>query len=142
MGMRWWAAKGSGARANGQLIHVSDVTELQDAHMSFSQLAEWDSLGLLQKVSDLTQITRWEFASGGFPAQMWLAEGKLDIALDSTGYVWDLAASQIIVEEAGGMFTDLAGAPTPWSGNAVVTNKVLHQAVMNRLSEADTGQGS
>jgi histidinol-phosphatase len=134
MGMRWWAAKGAGAWANGNLIHVSDVADLQDAHMSFSQLEEWDRLGLLQKISNLTRATRWEFGSGGFPAQMWLAEGKLDIALDSTGYVWDLAASQIIVEEAGGMFTDLVGEPSPWRGHAIVTNRVLHQAVMDFMN--------
>lgn len=138
--MRWWASKGAGAWANNRPVRVSNVTNLAEAHMSFSQLDQWDKLGLLQQISDLTSVTRWAFGSGGFPAQMWLAEGKLDIALDSMGCVWDLAASQIIVEEAGGAFTDLRGNPTPWNCTAVVTNGILHDKVLSSLQPAGNEQ--
>jgi histidinol-phosphatase len=137
MGRRWWARHGGGAWANGERIHTSGVDDLADAHISFAQLDRWDKLGRLHALAQLAGTTRWAFGSGGFPAQMWVAEGRLDVALDSTGYVWDLAASQIIVEEAGGTFTDVAGDPTPFSGNAIATNGPLHDAVLRALAPDD-----
>ena len=47
--------------------------------------------------------------------------------------VWDLAALDVIVREAGGRFTDLTGAPGPSGGSALATNGVLHEAALRRL---------
>ena len=44
---------------------------------------------------------------------MLVAEGAVDISAEPEVSLWDLAALQIIVEEAGGVFTDLAGKPDP-----------------------------
>jgi histidinol-phosphatase len=48
-----------------------------------------------------------------------------------------MAALVVIVEEAGGTFTDLTGAPGPLGGNAVATNGHLHDAVLSRLTPHD-----
>ncbi|HET9557134.1 MAG TPA: inositol monophosphatase family protein, partial [Actinomycetota bacterium] len=47
--------------------------------------------------------------------------------------LWDLAALQVIVEEAGGRLTDLHGTPTPAGGSAVTTNGLLHEQVLTTL---------
>jgi histidinol-phosphatase len=47
--------------------------------------------------------------------------------------VWDVAATSLVVNEAGGRFSDLKGSPSIRSGNAVVTNGKLHDAVLARL---------
>ena len=47
---------------------------------------------------------------------------------------WDLAPLDILVREAGGSFTDLAGRPGPHGGSAVATNGLLHEAVLTRLN--------
>ncbi|MEU1589708.1 inositol monophosphatase family protein [Micromonospora sp. NPDC005710] len=132
---RWWAARGVGAFADGERIHVSQVADLEDAHLSFSQLEAWLKLGMLDGLVDLVSTVRWTFGSGGIFAQMWVAEGRIDISLDSTGYVWDLAASQIIVEEAGGRFTDVSGISDPGLGTGIATNGTLHLSVLGRLSD-------
>ena len=59
---------------------------------------------------------------------MLVAEGAAEIALDPVVSLWDLAAPRVIVEEAGGRFTDLGGAPTADGGDALATNGLLHEA--------------
>jgi histidinol-phosphatase len=65
---------------------------------------------------------------------MLVAEGAVDIAAEPGDLsVWDLAALQVIVEEAGGRFTDLAGNARPDGGSAVATNSLLHDIVLQHL---------
>jgi histidinol-phosphatase len=61
---------------------------------------------------------------------MLVAEGAIEIGLDPVVSLWDLAAPQLIVEEAGGRFTDLGGVRTAGGGDAIATNGVLHDAVL------------
>ncbi|MFC0032669.1 inositol monophosphatase family protein [Micromonospora chaiyaphumensis] len=131
---RWWASHGGGAFADGNRIQVSAVDEVAEAHLSFAELDVWNRRGLLGPLVGLVSDVRWTFGSGGFLAQMAVAEGKLDVALDPTGHVWDLAASQVIVQEAGGRFSDLDGRVDATRGTAVVTNGLLHKKVLARLA--------
>ena len=64
---------------------------------------------------------------------MLLAEGAVDIAAEPELKLWDMAALDIIVREAGGTFTSLAGQPGPWGANALATNARLHDAAMAYL---------
>ena len=64
---------------------------------------------------------------------MLLAEGAVDIAAEPELELWDMAALDIIVREAGGTFTSLAGQPGPWGPNALATNGRLHDAAMAYL---------
>ena len=61
---------------------------------------------------------------------MLLAEGAVDIAAEPELKVWDMAALDIVVREAGGTFTSLAGKAGPWGDNALATNTRLHDAAM------------
>ncbi len=65
---------------------------------------------------------------------MLVAEGACDIAAEPEVSLWDLAALQIIVTEAGGQFTSLEGAARPDAGSAVSTNGHLHDEVLAQLS--------
>jgi histidinol-phosphatase len=131
---RWWGARGLGSYADGEPMQVSSVDDIADAHMSFSQVEAWQELGRLESLAELAGSVRWTFGSGGWLAQMWVAQGTFDVALDSTGYVWDLAASQIIVEEAGGVFSDVEGRYSPAHRTAVACNPHLHGEVLRRLA--------
>jgi histidinol-phosphatase len=62
-----------------------------------------------------------------------VAEGAVDVVVESSVSVWDLAATKVIVEEAGGRLTDLAGVPRADGGNAVSTNGLLHEEVLVAL---------
>jgi histidinol-phosphatase len=61
---------------------------------------------------------------------MLVAEGALDIALEPKVATWDMAAIQVIVEEAGGKFTTFSGEARPDGGSGLSTNGLLHEAVL------------
>jgi len=136
---RWWAARGQGAfvsvdGAMARRLSVSSVAELGAASLSFSSLSGWVHLGLRQKFIELTDAVWRVRAYGDFLSYCLLAEGAVDIAAEPEVSVWDLAALDILVREAGGQLTSLNGTAGPHGGSAVSTNGLLHQQVLNRLS--------
>jgi histidinol-phosphatase len=64
---------------------------------------------------------------------MLVAEGAADAAFAPRGYLWDLLPAQLIVEEAGGTFTDFDGERTAAGRGAVAANPILHAAVLASL---------
>jgi histidinol-phosphatase len=59
---------------------------------------------------------------------MLVAEGAVDLTVESVGVsVWDLAAIQVIVEAAGGCFSDFAGKRRLDGGTAITSNGLLHE---------------
>src|SRR5207248_1885403 len=71
---------------------------------------------------------------GDFWQHVLVAEGAVEVAVDPEVSLWDLAPLQVIVEEAGGRFTDLSGVPTVEGGSALSTNGLLHEAALTFLS--------
>lgn len=135
---RWWAARGLGAfgsvaGAPAQRLSVSAVTELASASLSFAGLSTWALRGLRDQFLALTEAV-WRVRSyGDFWHYCLLAEGAIDIAIEPAVSVWDLAALDVLVREAGGTFTDLDGTPGPHGGSAVATNARLHGQVLAGL---------
>ncbi|MDN5789732.1 MAG: histidinol-phosphatase [Micrococcales bacterium] len=135
---RWWAATGSGAWSGRSLtsatrIRVSTVSRLADASMSYSSLSGWRKLSRRDEVLSLMDDCWRTRAYGDFWSYMLLAEGGVDIAAEPELEVYDMAALVPIVTEAGGRFTGLDGVPGCWSGNAVATNSLLHDEVIERI---------
>jgi histidinol-phosphatase len=126
LGRRWWAQRGAGAFADGMPIHVSAVRRVEDAILSFA-LDE-----ALPEIAARAWLAR---GFGDFWAHMLVAEGAVDGAVDSRGVrVWDLAAVQVIVEEAGGRFSDFDGHAQIDAGSAVSSNGVLHETLLASLT--------
>ncbi len=135
MGRRWWASRGQGAYADdGRRLAVSRVATLADAHLSYSSLGGWEERGLLDAFLDLGRACWRTRAFGDFWSYVLLAEGAVDVACEPEVSLWDLAALQVVVEEAGGRFTSLAGVATPDGGDALATNGLLHDAVLKALA--------
>lgn len=136
LGRRWWAARGAGAFAGrpgegGTPIRVSGVADLGDAQVSYSSLSGWQP----NPAAVVALAARcWRSrAFGDFWSHVLVAEGACDIGLDPVVSIWDLAPLQVIVEEAGGTFTDLSGAPRIDGGSAVSSNGILHPLVLQAL---------
>ena len=102
------------------------MTSLADASLSYSGLSTWRDSGLLPEFLGLAAATWRTRAYGDFWSHVMVAEGAVDISAETDVKLWDLAALQVIVEEAGGVFTDLDGRPVPDGGSAVCTNGLLH----------------
>jgi len=142
LGRRWWAARGAGCWTRSTLTadhsprrcSVSQVARLADAHLSYSSLTGWEEQGRLTGLLALTREVWRTRAFGDFWSHVLVAEGAVDIACEPEVSLWDLAALQVIVEEAGGRFTDLDGRPRPDGGSAVATNGRLHEFALTRLA--------
>jgi histidinol-phosphatase len=134
LGARWWASRGGGTFAGGRRCHVSDVDRLADAQVSVTFSAGWDELGLTPALTQLAGEARRSRGFGDFWQHALVAEGALDVAIDAVGVApYDVAAVRLLVEEAGGMFTDRDGVPTHETGTAISTNGLLHDEVLRRL---------
>ena len=113
-------------------ISVSKVSTLSDASISYSDFVGWgDRLEPFQKMLATAWRTR---GIGDFWSHMLVAEGAVDVAVEPSLAVWDMAALDIIVREAGGTFTNTAGQSGPFGGSGVSTNGILHNAVINGLN--------
>ena len=122
LGRRWWAERGTGAFASGEPIHVSEIASVDEAVLSFA---------LENDVPALSRRAWHARGLGDFWAHMLVAEGAVDGAVDAPGVSeWDLAAVQVIVEEAGGRFSDFAGAARIDSGSAITSNGLLHDELL------------
>jgi histidinol-phosphatase len=141
LGRRWWAARDGGAWTGKSMTkaaacRVSHVANLSDASLSYSGISTWEQDGLLSEFLGLSRKVWRTRAYGDFWSHMLVAEGAVDISAEPEVSLWDLAALQVIVEEAGGTFTDLDGRAVPDGGSAVCTNGLLHREVLSLLSPA------
>ena len=127
---RWWASRGDGAFMNGERIHVSAVQELGDAQLSINSLLDFDKHGFGEGGRRLSERCWRTRGFGDFWSHVLVAEGGVDVAAEPVVSAWDLAALQVIVEEAGGRFTDFSGDATYDGGSAISTNGLLHDDVL------------
>lgn len=136
---RWWAAHDQGAfvsvdGAAPRRLSVSSVAELGSASLSFSSLSGWAQRGLRERFIELTDAVWRVRGYGDFLSYCLIAEGAVDIAAEPEVSVWDLAALDVLVREAGGQFTSLNGTAGPHGGSAVATNGLLHEKVLARIN--------
>lgn len=134
---RWWASAGAGAWSQFQSqpprrLAVSAVSELAAASLVISSLSGWRELRR-QHLLDLTDEVWRTRGYGDFYGYCLLAEGAVDIATEPDVSLWDLAAVDILVREAGGVFTALDGSPGPHGGSALASNGRVHDQVLARL---------
>jgi histidinol-phosphatase len=139
LGRRWWATRGAGAwtgrsRSDARRCEVSQVRSLDDAFLSYSSLRGWAEQGRLDGLLDLAGRVWRTRAFGDFWSHMLVAEGAVDASCEPEVSLWDLAALQPIVEEAGGRFSDLSGVSRPDGGSVVCTNGRLHDDVLAALA--------
>jgi histidinol-phosphatase len=122
---RWWAERGEGAHANGDVVRVSRVGRPEDAVLTFA---------LEQSLPALAARAWHARGYGDFWSHMLVAEGAVDGAIDAIGVSeWDLAAVQVIVEEAGGTFTDFRGEHRIDGGSAISSNGLLHAELLEAV---------
>jgi histidinol-phosphatase len=141
---RWWASSGNGAWTGRSLLKatrctVSDVRRLEDASLSYSSLHGWEERDRLEDFMSLMRRCWRTRAYGDFWSYMLLAEGAVDIATEPELHVYDMAALDVIVREAGGRFTSLDGTDGPFGGNALATNGHLHDAALSFLGSLPDG---
>ena len=134
---RWHASEGHGAfvsvnKAAPQRISVSQVSEVKDASISYSDFIGWgERLAPFQELMSSAWRTR---GIGDFWSHMLVAEGAVDVAIEPSLALWDMAALDIIVREAGGRFTNVAGVDGSLGGSGLSTNSAIHQKIVDKLN--------
>jgi histidinol-phosphatase len=120
LGRRWWASRGGGAFADGEPIGVSRVAALQDASVSCS---------LARDLARIEPVAWHARGLGDFWQHVLVAEGALDAAVDTKLELWDSAAVELVVTEAGGR----AGIAS--DGQFVTTNGFVHDELLALLRD-------
>jgi histidinol-phosphatase len=131
---RYWAARGEGAFANGDLMQASTIARLAEATVCDDYRHNLERATPGHPLVRLTRHCSTVHPFQGGHSALVVTSGEADVALDSGGGPWDYAPFVILVEEAGGVASDIQGRARFDSGSLLVTNGRLHSQVLATLS--------
>lgn len=134
LGERYDAIRGGGARCDGRPIRVSSLTTIDQALFCYESVNWFEKFHLRKVFDDLCTHSALSRGICDAYGHMLVASGRAEIVVEPHLSVWDVAATSLIVEEAGGRFSALDGTPSIRAGNAVVTNGALHNDVLRRIA--------
>lgn len=138
---RYEGARGDGARMNGMQISVSQVSTIEEARVCYGSYRGIAAAGLGDMWVDILKRAKRERGFGDFWGHMLVARGAEEVMVEPSLAIWDVAALEVIVEEAGGRITGFSGAPYPESrlwgpegdGSCLTTNGLLHDQLVGAL---------
>lgn len=142
---RWYATEGGGAyilegsvgaanlQSASRKLSVSQVSAVSDASIAYSDFQGWGSRRqAFEKLLDSAWRSR---GMGDFWSHMLVAEGAVDVAIEPSLALWDMAALDLIVREAGGRFSSLDGVDGPFGPHAISSNGVIHEVILEALNK-------
>jgi histidinol-phosphatase len=131
-----YAQRGAGAYDNNGRLQVSDLRSLREGTIVFGGLDAFRARGLWKGVEALVDGTGRQRGFGDYFGHTFIARGQADAMVELDLKPYDVAPLKIIVEEAGGRFTDLKGNATIYGGEAVTSNGILHDEVLELMRRA------
>jgi histidinol-phosphatase len=124
-----WAVRGEGAYRNGTRLRVSEIADPREAVLSVNSLNRLGAMHFAPRLIAWAQQF-WAYRClGGTPDAIMLAAGELEVWIEPKVAEWDLAAVQVILEEAGARFFDLQGKRTIYGSSAVACTPGLETEV-------------
>lgn len=132
-----YAEQGKGAFCNGKPLHVSNINQLAEAYLAYGGLKRFQAIGLASNLLELCAKMRGHRGFGDCWMYHLLAEGKVDIVLEAAVNIWDIAPGALIVKEAGGHVTDLAGKEVDMNTTSLLAanNEHLHSETLKILQK-------
>ncbi len=130
-----WAGRGRGAYWNGVPCRVSDRAGLEGSYVCTSGLTYWPEPVLERVRAAGARVRTWGDAYG----YALVATGRAEAMVDPECFDWDVAPMSVIMAEAGGRFSDVAGNDEWRSGSAVGTNGLLHEDLLACFSPTVAG---
>lgn len=131
LGETYDGARGLGARCNDQAIRVDPIEDLSDAHVLFGAEKGFRGVGLGELFDDLVSSCWRARGFGDFWGHMLVARGAAHVMVEPELSLWDVAALEPIVSEAGGRLTHLDGSPWRDKGSCLTTSGPLHDHVVS-----------
>jgi histidinol-phosphatase len=130
-----WAARGLGASLDGSAARISAKKLLSEASISTGNLQSMARSGQWARLGEIFSVVNRTRGYGDFYHYHRLAAGQLDAVIESDVNILDIAALSVIVEEAGGVFTDLQGRPLDLETTSVLAaNPALHSQLLEILN--------
>ena len=131
-----YAERGSGSFLNGEPIHVSKVSDISKAMICYGGLKHFIKKGFSSNLLELINTASRDRSFGDFYMYHLVASGRADAVVEAAIAIWDVAALELIIEEAGGKMTDMRGNPVGKDISTVIaTNRLLHDAVLKYFSK-------
>jgi histidinol-phosphatase len=130
-----YAAKNMGCYVNNKKAKVSKVSTLKDSYLLHGGLEYIVTEAYRTNFMNLVKQTYYNRGFGDCHGHTFVIDGRAEIMIDPLVAPYDVAVSKICIEESGGIFTDMQGNDTIYSGNAVITNGKIHDAVLKILNE-------
>lgn len=127
------AEAGKGAYLNNSKTQVSKVKNLKDAYLAHSSIKRTNIHGKLANLVKITEMVYHERNFGSYSIAQ-LLKGNIDFEIAIGGSMWDFVAPSILVQEAGGTFSDISGKFSYTSNNMVLSNGLLHDKVIKLLN--------
>ena len=131
----YYATKNGGAFCNDRPISVSKTSEITDAMGSSLGLTETGGEQVSREL--FSEMQRWDYVYGFMDAYSYMsvASGKLDLCITLIDFPWDRAPAALIVQEAGGVFSDLQGEKSIYGDQFIVSNGHLHTATLGSFKK-------
>jgi histidinol-phosphatase len=142
LGERWFGLRGGGAWArrgddsSARPLRVSGVTTIADAQLLYGSGSSIEASGRAPGFRSLLGAVWRERGFGDFWGYSLIAEGAGEGMVEVGVHPWDLAAPEVVVEEAGGRLTDLSGRRRLDGREGLASNGLLHDELLRRLADA------
>jgi len=134
------AQRGRGCWWNGRPCRVSSTPTLTQALLLTTDVADSYRFGRGRQWDAVSRRAHTVRTWGDCYGYVLVATGRADVMMDPIVELWDVAAAQPIIEEAGGIFSDYEGKRTPHSRCAIATNGVLHAEVLALVQSASASE--
>jgi histidinol-phosphatase len=131
-----YARKDAGAFDRQGPLRVSAVDRLAESMLVFGGAGVLRQAGYWAAYERLVDASGRQRAYGDFFGYTFVARGQAEAMIDVDLKPWDLAALKILIEEAGGRFTDFAGRATVYGGSAIASNGLIHEQILGLLGAA------
>jgi len=131
-----YAQKGQGAFDRSGRLHVSPITSLRQGLIVFGGIDIFRAAGRWDAFERLVRAAGRQRGFGDYFGHTFVARGQAEAMIELDLKPWDLAAIKIIIEEAGGRFTDFTGAATIYGGTAIASNGAVHDEILQLLGTA------
>jgi len=131
-----YAQKGGGAFDRNGPLRVSSIAGLREAMLVFGGIDIFRQAGRWDGFERLVRASGRQRGFGDYFGHTFVARGQAEAMVEVDLKPWDLAAIKIIIEEAGGRFTDFTGAATIYGGSAIASNGLVHNEIIRLLGGA------
>ncbi len=127
--------KGKGAFLNGKRVHVSKIKDLKKSFIVHSSINHFISANKVDNIVKIAKIAQGKRGASDCNGINMVLKGQADVNISGRGSIWDYAAPAILVEEAGGKFTNFKGNYSLTTDTGIFSNGLIHKQVLNILNK-------